>query len=147
MKKKFVNREKELAFLNKEFQQYESSFVIIYGRRRIGKTALIKKFIENKTAVYFLASEEMESENIPKIPIKWIHHGMLVATSHEDGLPSVCPIWKDKLPYKSVTIVCEPSIEEEVIYWLEYVHGGGSVSRRKKLDNGKIALRSNYQCW
>ncbi|KRQ86253.1 Archaeal ATPase [Caloramator mitchellensis] len=61
--KKFVNRERELQFLNKEYDKDESSFIVIYGRRRVGKTALIKEFIKNKRAVYFLATEELEDEN------------------------------------------------------------------------------------
>lgn len=63
MAKKFINRLKEMQFLNNEFKKIDSSLVVIYGRRRIGKTALIKKFIDNKNALYFLASEEMEFEN------------------------------------------------------------------------------------
>ena len=89
---------------------------------------------------------EMESEHIPKIPIRWIHHGMIVASSDADGLPIVCPVWKDKLPYKSVTVICKPSQEQDVTYWLEYVQGTDSVSRRKKVGN-KVALRSDYKCW
>ena len=64
MKRKFVNRVKELQYLNTEYQMDHSSFVVLYGRRRIGKTTLIKKFTENKPALYFLASEELEAENI-----------------------------------------------------------------------------------
>ncbi|QNB47689.1 AAA family ATPase [Thermanaerosceptrum fracticalcis] len=61
---KFVNRENELTFLQSEYIKRQSSLVIIYGRRRIGKTSLIKKFIQDKSALYFLASEEPERENI-----------------------------------------------------------------------------------
>lgn len=64
MSKRFINRDQELAFLNNEYNKDSSSLVIIYGRRRIGKTALIKNFIQNKPALYFLTSEEMESQNI-----------------------------------------------------------------------------------
>jgi len=56
---KFIGRKGELAVLEKEFSR-DAGFVIIYGRRRIGKTTLIKKFIENKPAFYFLATEEAE---------------------------------------------------------------------------------------
>lgn len=90
---------------------------------------------------------EMEDEFIPKMPIKWIHPGRLVATSGDDGLPTVCPIWKDKLPYKSVTVICDKQEEGDCEYWLEHVHGGGSVSKRKELPKGKVALRSDYQAW
>lgn len=62
--KKFINRKQELDFLEKQYREQKSSLVVIYGRRRIGKTALIKKFIQDKPAIYFLASEEVESQNI-----------------------------------------------------------------------------------
>lgn len=59
----FVNRHEELKFLKKEYQRPGSSLVILYGRRRVGKTALTAEFIKNKQAVYFLASEENEVQN------------------------------------------------------------------------------------
>ena len=60
---KFVNRAPELKFLQEEFAQNRASLVIIYGRRRIGKTTLIKHFIQDKDACYFVATEESEREN------------------------------------------------------------------------------------
>ncbi len=62
--KKFINREDELSFLNTEYHQEGSSLVIIYGRRRIGKTALIKEFLKDKDGLYFLATEESEDQNL-----------------------------------------------------------------------------------
>ena len=62
--KKFVDRKKELDTLEKEYTRSDASFVVIYGRRRVGKTTLINKFCENKKHVIrFLASEENENEN------------------------------------------------------------------------------------
>lgn len=72
----------------------------------------------------------------------WGKDGMIVARTNER-----CPIFKDIVPYKSVTAICNLISENEVIYWLEYVHGGNSISKRKNLKDGKIALRSDYQCW
>ena len=60
---KFINREPELDFLNENFHQKKSSLVIIYGRRRIGKTTLINQFISGKNSLYFMATEESEREN------------------------------------------------------------------------------------
>lgn len=60
---KFINRHKELDFLEKEYQRAGASLVILYGRRRVGKTALANKFLEDKPAVYFLATEENETQN------------------------------------------------------------------------------------
>lgn len=59
----FVNRNTERKFLQNEFEKNESSLVIIYGRRRIGKTTLLSEFIRDKDALFFLATEESENEN------------------------------------------------------------------------------------
>ena len=48
----FIGRKRELATLDRLYQQDKFQFVVIYGRRRVGKTALINKFIENKPACY-----------------------------------------------------------------------------------------------
>lgn len=53
----FIGRTKELSDLKQEYNN-KHSFVVIYGRRRIGKTALIQEFIKDKPALYFLATEE-----------------------------------------------------------------------------------------
>lgn len=57
----FIGRKSELKTLHREYAQ-QDSFVVIYGRRRIGKTTLIKKFIKSKNAFYFLATQEIESQ-------------------------------------------------------------------------------------
>lgn len=63
MAEKFVNRYEELSFLEKEYKRDGSSLVILYGRRRVGKTALANKFMKDKPAIYFLATEENETQN------------------------------------------------------------------------------------
>lgn len=59
----FVDREDEFAFLDEQYRQRSPSFVVLYGRRRVGKTALITQFIQKKRALYFLATEESEAQN------------------------------------------------------------------------------------
>ena len=56
---RFIGRKSELSKLDAEYNR-DSSFVVIYGRRRVGKTTLIKEFLKEKTAFYFLATEELE---------------------------------------------------------------------------------------
>lgn len=60
---KFVDREEEMMTLQSEYERPGSSLVILYGRRRVGKTALISEFIKGKNALFFLASEESEAQN------------------------------------------------------------------------------------
>lgn len=63
---KFINREKELQTLEKEYKKKNSSFIVIYGRRRTGKTTLIEKFIEDKPSIYFLADLQNERLQIER---------------------------------------------------------------------------------
>ena len=62
----FIGRKNELSKLNAEYDR-DSSFVVIYGRRRVGKTTLIKEFLKGKTAFYFLATEELESQSMKRL--------------------------------------------------------------------------------
>ena len=63
---KFIGRKREMEKLESEYSR-DSSFVVIYGRRRVGKTTLIKEFLKNKTAFYFLATEEIESQSMKRL--------------------------------------------------------------------------------
>jgi hypothetical protein len=60
---RFIGRKSELAALEKAYGR-DCGFVVIYGRRRVGKTTLIKEFIKDKNAFYFLATEELERGNM-----------------------------------------------------------------------------------
>ncbi len=59
----FVDRRSELDALEREYARNQASFVVVYGRRRVGKTRLIGEFIRGKRALYYLASEESDSQN------------------------------------------------------------------------------------
>jgi len=60
---RFINREWEIKTLEDQYAFAGSSFVVLYGRRRVGKTALIREFIKDKPALYFPAAEESDAEN------------------------------------------------------------------------------------
>lgn len=61
--KRFVDREQEMETLRREYAREGSALVILYGRRRVGKTTLISEFIKDKEALFFLASEESAAQN------------------------------------------------------------------------------------
>lgn len=60
----FIDRERELAALEKLWREKGAQLIVIYGKRRIGKTELIKQFIKDKPHVYFLAQRIRENENL-----------------------------------------------------------------------------------
>ena len=60
----FIGREQEMAKLNKMYCSNQFEFAVIYGRRRVGKTTLIREFCKDKKAIYFIAREANDKMNI-----------------------------------------------------------------------------------
>jgi len=60
----FIDRERELAFLEEKWQEPKAQFIVLWGKRRVGKTELVKQFIKNKPHVYFLAESTNEKEQL-----------------------------------------------------------------------------------
>ena len=60
----FLCRETELRKLNNRFNKNQMECVIIYGRRRVGKTALINEFVKDKPVIYFPALNTSARDNL-----------------------------------------------------------------------------------
>ncbi len=52
----FVNRKEELSILNTLFESGKAHLVVVYGRRRVGKTRLLFEFLKEKSGLYFYVS-------------------------------------------------------------------------------------------
>ena len=59
---KFINRESELAQMESQYVGNSGSLVVLYGRRRLGKTCLMKHFAADKPHCYFMADRAGESD-------------------------------------------------------------------------------------
>ena len=64
---KFVGRDREIKKLNTLYQDEGFQFVVIYGRRRVGKTMLINEFLKGKRSAYYMAVEGTAKENLAGI--------------------------------------------------------------------------------
>jgi hypothetical protein len=54
---KFIGRQKELSLLEDEWNKTNGRLIILYGRRRIGKTRLITEFTSNKNGIFYFAED------------------------------------------------------------------------------------------
>ena len=115
--KKFINRKKELATLQKEYDRETASFVVIYGRRRIGKTALITEFCKDKPHIFFLATEESEAENRSIFKEK-------VADFLENSLLKSATIDRWEIIFEQIALVSDFSKERIIIIMDEFQYIG-----------------------
>jgi AAA+ ATPase superfamily predicted ATPase len=63
----FADREQELQFLEQHYKAKSAELIVIYGRRRVGKTELTLRFSKDKPHIYFLADRRPEAELIHEL--------------------------------------------------------------------------------
>ena len=60
----FIGREKELKSLESVYEKDGFGMTVIYGRRRIGKTTLIREFIKGKRVIFYTAAKVGAERNL-----------------------------------------------------------------------------------
>lgn len=60
----FIGRLREINILEKHYRKGNWQCMVLWGRRRIGKTTLISEFIKDKPAIYFAATESTLEDNL-----------------------------------------------------------------------------------
>jgi len=63
----FKNRVNELKLLNELYLKGTSKLIVLYGRRRVGKTELLREFLKKHKGIYILGRQESELEQLKKI--------------------------------------------------------------------------------
>ena len=87
--KKFINKQEELNFLKKKWMEKKSNFIVIYGKRRVGKTELIKQFIKTKNAIYFLADKRTTKDQLRELGLlfgEYFHDEILAKNGFNEWL-------------------------------------------------------------
>ncbi len=62
----FIGREKELQDLNEMYKQDKFHLLVLYGRRRVGKTTLLNEFCKNKDSIFYSAEQSNNKLNLEK---------------------------------------------------------------------------------
>ncbi len=108
----FVNRESEIASLEEAFRSGKPKLVIFYGRRRVGKTELLRNFSKKHSGVYFLARQEAEKDQLKSfssVLADYFHDETLSYSPLQNydafftylkaKLPESTPVFFDEFPY------------------------------------------------
>lgn len=60
----FINRIAELSELNRLYGSNQAEFYVLYGRRRVGKTELLREFCQGKPHIFFIATLSSDIEQL-----------------------------------------------------------------------------------
>ena len=63
---KFIGRTQELAFLKDAYRSNKAEFILVSGRRRIGKTALLAEFAKDKPCLFFSCTQSGNREQLER---------------------------------------------------------------------------------
>lgn len=75
----FIGRIDELNFLEEKYQRKSGELIVIYGRRRVGKTETIKKFCEGKKHVFYTCVECPDEQQLKGFSSRMLQTGMPAA--------------------------------------------------------------------
>ena len=85
----FIGRERELSALERLYKGGAFQLPVIYGRRRVGKTALIERFAQKLPTVFFTAVESDARVNLRNLSRE------MYAFEHPDANPDSAPLFSD----------------------------------------------------
>ena len=112
---RFIGRADELRKLNELYETEGFHMAVVYGRRRIGKSTLLTKFIQDKKAVYYVATKVGTQRNVElltKEVMSVLAPEMMNVSFHE---------LEDLLSFMSTQITDEKIVFviDEIPYWAE----------------------------
>lgn len=106
----FVNRRKELQVLEEEYRAEGFRFSVVYGRRRVGKTTLIKEYISSKLYIYFLVTLEslpVVVQRFQKLVAEFIQDDLLGTIELKSFEQIFAYLAKQKLSQKIIIVIDE----------------------------------------
>lgn len=123
---KFVNRKEEIDFFERKFQEKVPQVIILYGRRRVGKSRLMREFLKGKKSVYFLSSRtvpEIQAAEFARVAadalgdetFEDVKYDWLSFFKHLAGSKERIVIAIDEFPYLIESDKSTPSVFQKII--------------------------------
>ena len=106
----FIGRQEELDFLNKKYNSSKAEFVVIYGRRRVGKTETISEFCKDKPNLFFSCREctdAVQRANFSKAVLSFNTPGAEYVTAFDDWADAFAELAKIESNEKTVVVLDE----------------------------------------
>ncbi len=88
----FVGRQAEIAQLEKHYASGKAEMFVLYGRRRIGKSTLLRQFCAQKPHAFYVATESTDAEELAAFS-----QAILQYQSGQEVRAFTYPSWEDAL--------------------------------------------------
>ena len=88
----FIGRQKELSLMENLSSSGRFEFLVLFGRRRVGKTRLLREFVSKRSAIFFSAEEKND-------PLNLSDFSRAVQTHFDGRSYSVFSSWEDAFGY------------------------------------------------
>lgn len=88
----FIGREKEFSEMNRRYAEKNFQLLILYGRRRVGKTTLLKEFCREKNHIFYSAEQSNEKLNLEKFLRRFFGITVKLLWNHSGHGKRLCPI-------------------------------------------------------
>jgi AAA+ ATPase superfamily predicted ATPase len=111
---KFLGRKKECGVLEHMYQRNDFQMLILYGRRRVGKTTLLNRFSEGKDPLFFTGIESKDEENLQEFGREVFAH------FHEETPGVSFRSWSDLFSFLTSCLRKKSSKKKELIIIDEY---------------------------
>ena len=85
----FIGREKELKFLQDKYAEKKSQLIVLYGKRRIGKTETLREFCKHKPHIFYSCTQSTDQIQLAKFSKQ-----ILREVSLPGSISLSFPIWK-----------------------------------------------------
>lgn len=106
----FIGREEELNFLEDRYNSADSQLVVLYGRRRVGKTELLRQFCQDKEHIFYTCTEIIDEKQLEAFSQRLLEKNQQAAkyitrfSDWEQALLSITELAKEK---KIVVVIDE----------------------------------------
>lgn len=94
----FIGRKSEMEYLGSRWQSPHAELIVLYGRRRVGKTELLRQFAHGKNSVFYACTECSDREQRMRFSTQLLSTGMPAAryvdqfTDWEQAFGSICEL-------------------------------------------------------
>lgn len=133
----FIGRERELASLEQMYQTNTFQMVVLYGRRRIGKTALLNEFCKDKNPLFYTGIESKDAENLQEFG------RTAFAYFHIEDAGVTFSSWQNLLSFITSQMKSDSSPRKRLIIFDEYPYIASNSPELSSLLQREIDLNWN----